>query len=174
MDHTLFAVRGSESATISVAPVDPRWDVQDYTDVASQRCCDRAGRSRDRARTGLDESHRRGIRSLAWPVMLGETRILFFFPSQPAPRPVGCVALFDAAVADRRLGCYCNSVSKATPTAPTYFLTYIHDCYPAHEVYIGHKLIWPWSPNDHSIGNIAACLSGAREPISGSDSGPIN
>jgi hypothetical protein len=94
--------------------------------------------------------------------MLGETRILFLFPSQPAPRPVGCVALFDAAVADRRLGCYCNSVSKATPTAPTYFLTYIHDCYPAHEVYIGHKLIWPWSPNDHSIGNIAACLSGAR------------
>jgi hypothetical protein len=52
---------------------------------------------------------RRRVAENAYTVMLGETRILFSFPAQPALETVGCVALFDAPVTDRRLGALKNA-----------------------------------------------------------------
>jgi hypothetical protein len=53
--------------------------------------------------------------------MLGEARILFPFPSQPALETAGCVALFDAPVAARRLGVLKNATHPTRDIKGTAF-----------------------------------------------------
>lgn len=66
------------------------------------------------------------------------------------------------------------TVSKAVPTSPQYTVQVRHDCYPAHEVYIGKQLIHDWTPPSNSIFYIANCLGGFDQVVSGPKSGPIN
>jgi len=49
---------------------------------------------------------------------------------------------------------------RANPASPAYTFEYTHDCFPAHEAYIGTQRIYGFMPNDDQWGHISACLAG--------------
>jgi len=56
---------------------------------------------------------------------------------------------------------YTINFNVANPSAPTYSLTVTHDCYPAHEAYIGNKPVYDWTPISNNMTYIASCLLGS-------------
>jgi len=62
---------------------------------------------------------------------------------------------------------------RANPASPAYTFEYTHDCFPAHEAYIGTPRIYGFMPNDYSGGHIAACLAGYGQ-IQGTVLGQVN
>lgn len=63
--------------------------------------------------------------------------------------------------------------AASNPTFPAWTLQYTHDCYPAHEVYIGAQLIYGFKPTSNSPANVGLCLAGVN-PVSGSSIGTVN
>ena len=55
---------------------------------------------------------------------------------------------------------YTVVIDNSTPSTPRYTRWGSHDCYPAHEAYIGSQMIHSYNPPDHSITTIASCLIG--------------
>jgi hypothetical protein len=65
------------------------------------------------------------------------------------------------------------NISTANPITPGYTLNYTHDCFPAHELYIGTQRIYGYMPAQSDPGNVGLCLAGVGQ-ISGSVKGTVN
>ena len=69
---------------------------------------------------------------------------------------------------------YTINFGVANPSAPTYSLTVTHDCYPAHEAYIGNQTVYTFTPTSNDLfSHIVPCLSGGFQ-VSAIRSGVIN
>lgn len=55
---------------------------------------------------------------------------------------------------------YTINFSLANPSQPTYSLTVTHDCFPAHEAYIGSQAVYTFTPAASSMFQIGTCLAG--------------
>lgn len=55
---------------------------------------------------------------------------------------------------------YTINFNMVNPSAPTYNLAVTHDCYPAHEAYIGNQTVYTFSPTASGMIAIGLCLDG--------------
>ena len=55
---------------------------------------------------------------------------------------------------------YTVNFNVANPSQPTYSLTVTHDCFPAHEAYIGSQTVYTFTPAASSMSQIGTCLAG--------------
>lgn len=55
---------------------------------------------------------------------------------------------------------YTVNFNLANPSQPTYSLTVTHDCFPAHEAYIGSQTVYTFTPAASSMSQIGTCLAG--------------
>lgn len=63
--------------------------------------------------------------------------------------------------------------TASNPSIPAYSVTYHHDCYPAHELFIGTQFVYGYKPTSNSSGTVAGCLAGFA-PVSGTTVGTVN
>ncbi len=56
---------------------------------------------------------------------------------------------------------YTINFGVANPSAPTYSLSVTHDCYPAHEAYIGNQTVYTFTPTSDDFIDIGLCLAGS-------------
>jgi hypothetical protein len=64
-------------------------------------------------------------------------------------------------------------VSTWIPASPHYTISFTHDCFPAHEVYIGKQRIHEWTPTSYTVANVASCLGGFAPVRGGPNEGTI-
>ena len=65
------------------------------------------------------------------------------------------------------------TISTANPVIPAYTIEYTHDCYPAHEAYIGTQLVYGYKPSSNGAFAVGTCLAGLGQ-ISGATIGTVN
>ena len=68
---------------------------------------------------------------------------------------------------------YTVDFGSPTRSSMPYTLTVKHDCYPAHEVYIGDKKVYTYSPSSHGVTAIVGCLSGLVNQITTTRTGRL-
>ena len=64
-------------------------------------------------------------------------------------------------------------LNALNPTAPRFTLSYNHDCFPAHELWIGNQQIHGYIPPSNDFVTVLACLSGFGQIAGSNISGPI-
>ena len=63
--------------------------------------------------------------------------------------------------------------TMANPVYPAYTVNYNHDCFPAHEAYVGTQRVYGYRPQRSNAVYIGYCLAGGS-PVTGSTIGTIN